>query len=58
MAEVVFVRFGVWQYANPSCLGVPIWFPIAFGLARLVGQRLSVTIMAMSAHVADTKASD
>jgi uncharacterized membrane protein YoaT (DUF817 family) len=58
MAEVVFVRFGVWQYANPSFLGVPIWFPIAFGLAGLVGQRLSVTIRALWAHVADTKASN
>ena len=43
VAETIFVRFGVWQYSNPTVLGVPIWFPVAFGMAGLIGQRLSRT---------------
>jgi len=42
-AEVVFVHFGVWHYANPTLLGVPLWFPVAFGTAGLIGQRLART---------------
>jgi len=57
-AEVLFVRFGVWQYANPSCLGVPVWFPVAFGLAGLVGQRLSYTVTALWDHVVDENLTD
>ena len=43
-AEVVFVFFGVWQYANPTILGAPLWFPLAFGICGLVGERLVQTI--------------
>jgi uncharacterized membrane protein YoaT (DUF817 family) len=57
-SEVLFVRFGVWQYANPSCLGVPLWFPIAFGLAGLLGQRLSCTIAALCDQAVDSNAED
>jgi uncharacterized membrane protein YoaT (DUF817 family) len=39
-AEVAFVSFGVWRYANPSLLGIPLWFPVAFGTAGLIGGRL------------------
>jgi uncharacterized membrane protein YoaT (DUF817 family) len=45
MAEAVFVRFGVWRYANPTCLGVPVWFPFAFGTTGLIGGRLARTIV-------------
>jgi hypothetical protein len=44
MAELVFVRFGVWQYANPTFLGMPVWFPLAFGTTGLIGSRLARTI--------------
>jgi len=40
LAEVVFVNFGVWHYANPTVLGIPLWFPLSFGTAALVGARL------------------
>ena len=46
-AEAVFVHFGVWRYANPSLLGFPPWFPVAFGLAGLIGQRLVGTVTEM-----------
>ena len=44
LAEAVFVHFGVWHYANPTLLGVPLWFPLAFGTTGLIGQRLARTI--------------
>ena len=47
LAEVVFVHFGVWQYANPTLLGIPVWFPLSFGTAFLIGQRLARTITGM-----------
>jgi uncharacterized membrane protein YoaT (DUF817 family) len=47
LAEAMFVHFGVWRYANPTLLGVPLWFPVAFGTAALVGKRLVCTITGM-----------
>jgi uncharacterized membrane protein YoaT (DUF817 family) len=44
-AEVVFVHFGVWTYSNPSSLGIPIWFPFAFGTSGLIGGRMARTIV-------------
>ena len=44
LAEAVFVHFGVWRYANPTLLGVPLWFPLAFGTSALIGKRLVCTI--------------
>ena len=44
VAEAVFVVSGAWHYANPSFFGVPLWFPIAFGTAGLIGRRLSCTM--------------
>jgi hypothetical protein len=44
LAEAVFVRFGVWHYANPTFLGIPLWFPLAFGTTGLIGGRLARTI--------------
>jgi len=41
LAELSFVRVGVWQYANPTLLGVPLWFPLAFGTTGLIGGRLA-----------------
>lgn len=39
-AEVFFVHYGVWHYANPTILGIPVWFPVAFGTSALIGERL------------------
>ena len=47
VAEAVFVHFGVWRYGNPTFLGVPLWFPLAFGTAGLIGGRLVRTITEM-----------
>ncbi|MDI7277632.1 MAG: hypothetical protein QME94_16765 [Anaerolineae bacterium] len=47
MAEALFVHCGVWRYANPTLLGVPVWFPVAFGTTGLVGGRLARTLAAL-----------
>jgi hypothetical protein len=43
-AEVIFVHAGVWQYTNPTILGLPPWFPLAFGTTGLIGARLAGTL--------------
>jgi uncharacterized membrane protein YoaT (DUF817 family) len=43
-AEVFFVRCGIWRYANPAFLGIPLWFPIAFGTSALIGELLIRTL--------------
>ena len=47
LAEIVFVRFGGWEYANPTLLGVPAWFALAFGTTGLIGGRLARTLNAI-----------
>ena len=47
MAELAFVRVGVWQYANPTLLGIPLWFPFAFGTTGLIGGRLARAMTAV-----------
>ena len=46
LAEVVFVASGVWTYARPTWLGIPLWFPVAFGTAALIGQRFVRALIA------------
>ena len=43
LAEMAFTHSGVWRYANPTFLGIPLWFPVAFGTAGLTGQRMART---------------
>jgi len=43
-AEVFFVHYGVWEYSHPAILGIPIWFPVAFGTSALIGARLIRTV--------------
>ena len=47
LAEAVFVRLGIWRYANPTLLGIPLWCPVAFGTTGLLGARLASTVAAM-----------
>ncbi len=58
LAEVVFVRFGIWRYANPSFLGIPLWFPLAFGTTGLIGGRLARTITALWDQVSPSAAAE
>ncbi len=47
LAEALFVHSGVWQYANPTVLGIPVWFPVAFGTTGLIGGRMARTLAAL-----------
>jgi hypothetical protein len=58
LAEAAFVRSGAWHYANPSFLGVPLWFPIAFGTAGLIGGRLARALAASWEEVSPSRAAD
>lgn len=44
LAEIVFVQYRVWRYANPTLFGIPIWFPVAFGTAGLAFERLATSL--------------
>lgn len=57
LAEAVFVRFGAWHYANPTFLGVPPWFPLAFGTTGLIGGRLAQTLSELWAVVRSSRGS-
>ena len=57
LAEAMLVHSGVWQYANPTLLGMPLWFPWAFGTTGLIGERLARTITAMWEKASPTSAS-
>ncbi|MDE1824885.1 MAG: hypothetical protein KGH61_00130 [Candidatus Micrarchaeota archaeon] len=39
LSEIASVHFGVWSYANPSFLGIPIWLFPTWGFAILWGRR-------------------
>ncbi|UCG95438.1 MAG: hypothetical protein JSV92_00075 [archaeon] len=41
VSEIILVSFGVWRYANPTFLGVPMWLPFAWGLATLMIKRFA-----------------
>jgi len=58
LAEAAFVHFGVWYYANPTLLGIPLWFPLAFGTTGLIGSRLARTITAIWEKVSPSSASN
>ena len=47
LAELLFVHSGAWQYANPTVLGMPVWFPVAFGTTGLIGGRMARTLAAL-----------
>jgi hypothetical protein len=47
LAELAFVQYGGWQYANPGWIGIPVWFPLAFGTTGLIGGRLARTLNAI-----------
>ncbi len=45
IAEIICIQFGVWQYSNPSFLGIPIWLPFAWGLAVMLIKRIAETFV-------------
>lgn len=45
LGEILCIYFGVWQYANPSFLGIPVWLPFAWGLATMLIKRIAETVV-------------
>ena len=45
IGEIVCIYFGVWQYTNSSFLGIPIWLPLAWGLATMLVKRIAETFV-------------
>lgn len=45
IGEIVCIYFGVWKYANPTFLGIPIWLPFAWGLATMLIKRIAETLI-------------
>jgi hypothetical protein len=45
VGEIVCIYFGVWQYANPTFLGIPVWLPLAWGLATMLIKRIAETFV-------------
>jgi uncharacterized membrane protein YoaT (DUF817 family) len=58
LAEAIFVRFGAWYYTNPTLLGVPLWFPLAFGTTGLIGGRLAQTLTGLWEKVCSSPGSE
>jgi len=44
-AEIICIHFGVWQYTNPSFLGIPLWLPFAWGFAIILIKSITQTII-------------
>lgn len=48
LGEIVAIIFGVWQYANPTFLGIPMWLPFAWGLAVVMIKRVAEIFVKIS----------
>ena len=49
LAEGISVHCGAWQYASPTFLGIPMWLPLAWGLATVVVVGVAGTFAKMRA---------
>jgi hypothetical protein len=45
VTAIVCVSFGVWGYANPTFLGIPLWLPVAWGLSVMLIKRIAETFV-------------
>jgi len=45
VVEIICIHFGIWSYTNPSGLGIPLWLPLAWGLATVMITRIAGTIL-------------
>lgn len=44
IAEITAIHYDVWQYANPSFLGIPMWLPIAWGIIAVLIRRIAESV--------------
>jgi hypothetical protein len=45
VGEIICIYFGVWQYTNPTFLGIPLWLPFAWGFATMLIKRIGETFL-------------
>jgi hypothetical protein len=45
LVEIICIYLGVWQYANPSFLGIPMWLPLVWGLAPMILKEIAETFV-------------
>lgn len=41
VGEIICIYFGVWRYANPTLLGIPLWLPVLWGATPLAIIKIS-----------------
>tara|TARA_Y100000034_G_C6526451_1_gene226723 strand:+ start:54 stop:401 length:348 start_codon:yes stop_codon:yes gene_type:complete len=44
-AEIIAIHYGVWSYANPTFLGIPIWLPLVWGFVLVTIVRVAETFV-------------
>lgn len=44
LGEVFFVNCGLWKYANPDFMGIPLWMPLSWGFIVILINRFSETL--------------
>jgi len=47
LAEVFCINAGAWTYTYPTFLGMPLWLPLAWGMAAVLFRRFADTVMEM-----------
>jgi len=45
IAEIIAIHYGIWQYAHPDFLGIPIWLFPLWGYASVFLNRFSNTLL-------------
>jgi len=50
VGEIICISFGVWQYANPTFLGIPLWLPFVWGLATMLIKRIAEIFVKIEAR--------
>jgi len=48
LAEIICIRYGVWQYSNPLFFGIPFWLVVVWGLAFMLSRRIRDTAFSLS----------
>jgi hypothetical protein len=43
--EIIATRLGIWTYASPSLLNIPLWLPFAWGFAAVLFVRIAQNLL-------------
>ena len=44
LAEINATQLGIWSYASPSFLGIPLWLPLIWGETMVIAKRIAETL--------------